>query len=207
MSNYAEKSAFHPGYNFPTGEEQESLVDTNESTGEGYERAKEQDGKVSHAPVSASKLIVQPIVTFEQAHQQVGWQYNAGRDINIINVQSRGELADELTKMQEQVKEGSEHEVISAEIAAHLQEQLKTINEQLRSDQRQDDAILKELQKTRAYLQAESDKLAQQIPQKRNDSGFFRLLVGVATLGTIAFDLGLTAAIVTGLFGLAAKQS
>lgn len=156
-------------------------------------------------PPSESFIAIQPLVTFEQANQQVGWQYNAGRDI-IINVQSPDKLATKLVEMKEQIEQGSAHEVISTEVAKDMRQQLDTMIEYLRSDQPQAEAILAELSTSRRYLQEASVKLAQQIPQQRTDKGFSHFLAGVATLVAISFDLGLTAAVVAGLFGLAVRS-
>jgi hypothetical protein len=148
----------------------------------------------------------QASVIFEQAYQQVGWQYNAGRDI-IINVQSRGELATALSEMQQQMVDGFNHQVINEAVARQMWQQLDTIIKQLQSTQPQVESILKDLRTTREYLQEESVRLAQHIPPQHDERGFFHLLVGMATLFAIAFDLGATAAVVTSLFGLSLHRS
>ncbi len=146
----------------------------------------------------------QPLTIFEQARQHVGWQYNAGRDINITNVHSQAELADELQKIRQEVAAAQRHNVISSQAALDLQSQLAQIIGQMRSEQPQPYMIQKQLDTTRDYLRDESVRMAQQMPKQ--SSNLFTFLIGIATLVAISFDLGITAAIVTGLFGVATSR-
>jgi hypothetical protein len=56
-------------------------------------------------------------VTFDQRGQQVTYQYNAARDINIGAVQNKVELIDQLEKLKTEVSKAEAAEIIDAEIA------------------------------------------------------------------------------------------
>lgn len=62
---------------------------------------------------------------FNQQGQKVKYQYNAGRDINLGDVQNKTDLVAELKKLEEEIKKAVQSNVLNEEVAIDVESNLK----------------------------------------------------------------------------------
>lgn len=199
----------------------------------GLERASHQEDtnlpSEEMVPSIRELLATPPAVGNDMRGQQVGWQYNAGRDINITNVHSWDGLAEQIDKIQTEIENASRYEIISADRAEAIQTQLAAIRVEMHQADCNQQAILADLYNVQSHVGAASRELAQkveecsqkierlqQLAQSGTSYGQTKqqrivqaiseqrttrtvLLAGVTGLVALAFDLGLTGGLVSAL--------
>lgn len=185
-------------------------------------------------PSRPELLATPPAVGNDMRGQHVGWQYNAGRDINITNVQSWDGLAEQIDKIQIEIENASRYEIISADRTEAIQIQLAAIRAEMHQADCNQQAILANLYNVQSHVGAASRELAQKVEEcsqkierlqqlAQSETGYGQtkqqqifqaiseqrttrtvLLVGVTGLVALAFDLGLTGGLVSALPALMA---
>ncbi|MCE7986392.1 MAG: hypothetical protein DYG89_34910 [Caldilinea sp. CFX5] len=104
-------------------------------------------------------------MTYDLRDQEVGWQYNAGRDIHITNVHSWDGLAEQMDKIHAEIAQAHKYQAINAEQDAAIQSQLARIGIEMRNHNHDQEVIMDGLYEAQSQVDAASMELVQKIAQ------------------------------------------
>ena len=93
------------------------------------------------------------MATFDQRHQQVGYQYNAAGNINVGELRTREDIARQLEQLRTEVQHARDGHALDGETATDAEYQLAKAAEQARQPKPDKQRLVTYLTEARALLE------------------------------------------------------